>query len=195
MFARETGFAQTAISLVCKSWLTGPVVAWRVSSTVVLYKKGKNNETLCIVTPFNSVKFHQNIRIIARGSCLFTQHVKKCHLNDNTSIEIKQDQIRKLIVTVKYYHLRAAIKESVVIHHVPVVLNVSRVIKLTFPLSCRTVRIFFNINTDTVVMLVTEKFTLVQVLNMLGFYLVVLQTFISKEVVAWEVQFTISSWN
>ena len=72
-------------------------------------------------------------------------------------------------------HLRAVIKVSVVIRQVFVMFQVSGVIQLTVLLSCCTVRIFFNVKTDTVVMLVAEKLAEVQVLNMLaGFYLVVL---------------------
>ena len=71
--------------------------------------------------------------------------------------------------------------------------QVSRIIQLTFLLSCCTVGIFFNVEADTIVMLVTKKFTKVQVFDMHGFYLVVLQTSISKEVVAWEVKFTTSN--
>ena len=70
--------------------------------------------------------------------------------------------------------------------------QVSRIIQLTFLLSCCTVRIFFNVEADTVVMLVAKKFTKFQVHDMHGFYLVVLQTSMSEEVIAWEVKFTIS---
>ena len=70
--------------------------------------------------------------------------------------------------------------------------QVSRIIQLTFLLSCCTVGIFFNVDTDTVVMLVAKKFTKVQVFDKHGFYVVVLQTSISKEEIAWEIKFTIS---
>ena len=69
---------------------------------------------------------------------------------------------------------------------------VGRIIQLTLLLSCCTVRIFFNVDTDTVVILVAKKFTKVQVFDKHGFYLVVLQTSISEEVKAWEVKFAIS---
>ena len=71
-------------------------------------------------------------------------------------------------------HLRAVIKVSVVIRQVSVMFKVSGVIQLTVLLSCCTVRSFFNVKADTVVMLVAEKLAEVHVLNMLGFYIVVL---------------------
>ena len=66
------------------------------------------------------------------------------------------------------------IKVSVVIRQVFVMFQVSGGIQLTVLLSCCTVRIFFNVKTDTVVMLVAEKLAEIQVNNMLGFYIVVL---------------------
>ena len=54
---------------------------------------------------------------------------------------------------------------------------------------------FFNIKTDTVVMLITKKFTAVQVFDVQGFYCVLDEPSISDEVVVWEMQLTVSFSN
>jgi hypothetical protein len=87
-------------------------------------------------------------------------------------------------------HFGATIVVKLVVLQMPVVLHVSGVIQLTFMCS---VRIFIpNIKTDTVCIPVATVFTLVQVFDSQGFYLMVQQTFISKEIVGWKVQFTTS---
>ena len=54
--------------------------------------------------------------------------------------------------------------------------------------------VIFNIQTDTVVIQVAKIFTVIQAPHEKWFYRVVDQTSLSKEVVGWKVQFTISPW-
>ena len=100
----------------------------------------------------------------------------------------KQTEGRKLNFLVAY--LRATIMVAGVIHQVSVMFHVSGIIQLTFMRSiCILV---FNIKTDTGVIQVAKIFTLVQVLDNLYIYCVVHQTLLSKKIVGWEIQFTIS---
>ena len=88
-------------------------------------------------------------------------------------------------------HLGATIVVKLVVLQMPVMLQVSGVIQLTF--MCSTRRLFvLNINTDAVCILVATVFTLVQVCDIHGIYRMVQQTFERKEIVGWKVQFTTS---
>jgi len=90
------------------------------------------------------------------------------------------------------HYLCTPIIENRVIDEVCVIFQMSRVIKLA--LMCSTFRIFiFNIKTDTAIVQVAKIFTIIQTADKLDFYRVVHQTSLSKEVVGWKVEFTISS--
>ena len=87
----------------------------------------------------------------------------------------------------------ATIVVKLIVLQIPVMLQVSGVIQLTFVSS--TVMIFvLNIKTDTVCIQVATVFTLVQVVDRASFYHVFLQTFLSKEIVGWKVQLTTAIW-
>ena len=77
-----------------------------------------------------------------------------------------------------------------VVLQIPLMVQVSGVIQLTFMCS---VRIFvLNIKADAVCIQVATAFTLVQVLDNHGFYQMVYEMFLSIEIVCWKVQFTSS---
>ena len=88
-------------------------------------------------------------------------------LGINWLIQQLKAESLKTIVT----YLGATIVVKLVVLQIPVMLQVSRVIQLTFMCS---IRIFVpNIKTDTVCIQVTTVFTLVEVIDNHGFYPVV----------------------
>ena len=75
---------------------------------------------------------------------------------------------------------------------VTVIFQMRGVIKFTDVNWFIMVRIFFEVKTDTVVVQVAQKLTVVQVLDAFLFNHMVYQTSFSKEVVVWEQHFAIS---
>ena len=87
-------------------------------------------------------------------------------------------------------NLGAAIIVHQVIDKVSAIFHMSGIIQLTF-MNAIVVRVL-NIKTNTGVIHVTKIFTLVQVIDKQAFYRVVHQTLLGKEIIGWEVEFTIA---
>lgn len=87
-------------------------------------------------------------------------------------------------------YFSATIVVKLVVLQMPVMLQVSGVIQLTFMSS--SVIPVLNIKTNTVCIKVATVFTFVQVLDNYGFYQMVFKMFLSIEIVGWKVQFTSS---
>ena len=103
------------------------------------------------------------------------------------TIECKKETLKAGIV----YHLGTSIKVFVVFLKVSIVFLVRGVVQLTSTKAV-TVRFFFNIETYTLVIQVTDPLACVNIFNMLDFNPMVLQTSTFEDAVIWKVELTIS---
>ena len=93
------------------------------------------------------------------------------------------------------FYLWATIIESGISCQVSVIFKMSGVIQFTDKRDSSILGILFEVSTDTVVVHVAEKLTMIQVFDVFGFDFMVCQTFTSEEEVIWKQHCAISLCN